>query len=218
MDPAFHEALRVGARSLLPPIDDRAVGLLERFADRLLLWNRKVNLTAVTDPAEVAEKHLVDSLALLRQLPEGAKSLLDLGSGAGLPGVVIACVRRDLSVVCCDSIAKKVAFVKAVSAELGLNVRGVAVRAGGYPEIEGLPKAAVVVSRAVSSPEVWLPLGVRYLADGGTLFGMLGRVENEKVLVEIGQRHGLVLDALDQFDLPVSGARRAIARWRLVAP
>ena len=213
MDPAFHDALRRGLEAFRLPVPAPALPLLERFADRLLAWNRKVNLTRITAPAEVAEKHLVDALLLLPAIA-GARSLLDVGSGAGIPGVPLACVRRDLEVTCCDSVTKKVAFVKAVAAELDVSVRGVAVRAEGDPEREKLPRADAVVSRALAEPEEWVPLGARYLAGGGVLLAMLGREADRGKLEEIGRRSGLALDGLETFVLPVSRAARAIARWR----
>jgi 16S rRNA (guanine527-N7)-methyltransferase len=213
MDRIFDEALRRGLEAFRIELPEGARALLERYADRLLAWNRKVNLTAITSPGEVAEKHLVDSLLLLPAL-SGARTLLDVGSGAGLPGVPLACVRRDLAVTCCDSVAKKVAFVKAVAAELGLDVRAVAVRAEGDPDREKLPRADAVVSRALADPESWVPLGVRYLAEGGVLLAMLGREADRARLEEIGRASGLVLDALDRYELPLSKSARAIARWR----
>jgi len=213
MDRAFHETLRLGIETFGLPVPPDALALLERFADRLLAWNRKVNLTRITAPAEVAEKHLVDSLLLLPAV-SGARTLLDVGAGAGIPGVPLACVRRDLAVTCCDSVAKKVSFVKAVAAELDVDVRGVAVRAAGDPEGEKLPRAGAVVSRALADPAEWVPLGVRYLAPGGVLLGMLGREADRGRLEEIGSGSGLVLQRLDSYALPVSGAARAIAVWR----
>lgn len=213
MDRAFHDTLRLGIETFRLPVASEALPLLERFADRLLIWNRKVNLTRITAPAEVAEKHLVDSLLLLPALG-GARTLLDVGAGAGLPGVPLACVRRDLAVTCCDSVAKKVAFVKAVAAELGIDVRAVAVRAEGHPDREKLPRAEAVVSRALADPAEWVPLGVSYLADGGVLLGMLGREADRERLDEIGRASGLVLLGVETFELPVSKASRAIARWR----
>jgi 16S rRNA (guanine527-N7)-methyltransferase len=213
MDRAFHDALRRGLDAFRLPVPAEALPLLERYADRLLAWNRKVNLTRITDPAEVAEKHLVDSLLLLPAVA-GVRTLLDIGSGAGLPGVPLACVRRDLEVTCCDSVAKKVAFVKAVAAELDVAVRALAVRAGGDPARERLPRAGAVVSRALADPEAWVPLGARYLAEGGVLLGMLGREADRAWLEEIGARSGLVLAGLESYELPLSRSARSIARWR----
>jgi 16S rRNA (guanine527-N7)-methyltransferase len=213
VDAVFRETLAHGVEALRLEVAPGALALLERYADRLLAWNRKVNLTAITAPAEVAEKHLVDSLCLLPALG-GARTLLDLGSGAGLPGLPLACARPGLSVVCCDSVGKKVAFVKAVAVELGLaGVRGVAARAGGAPEREGLPRCEAVVSRALSDPEAWVPLGRCYLAPGGSLLAMLGRAHDRAQLEAVGAAAGLALVGLETYRLPVSGAERAVARW-----
>ena len=214
MDPRFRETLEGGARALGLELTPAALPLLERFSDRLLAWNRKVNLTAITEPTEVAEKHLLDSLLILRALGS-ARSLLDVGSGGGLPGVVLACVRPELEVVCCDSVAKKVAFVKAVAVELGLErVRGVVARATGEPEADGLPRCEAVVSRAVAEPAVWVPLGTAYLSPGGTLLAMLGRADDEGRLAELGTAAGLDLLGVERHELPFSRSARAIARWR----
>ena len=213
MDAAFRDALDAGVAALAIPLPGGARERLERYADRLLAWNRKVNLTAVTDPAELAEKHLVDSLALVPEVA-GAATLLDVGSGAGLPGVPLAIALPGLDVTCCDSAAKKVAFVKAVAAELDLRVRAVAARAGGDPEGEGLPRAAVVVSRAFAEPGRWLPLAARYLASGGTVLATLGRDADEGALRAAGDAAGLALEGLRRFVLPRSGAHRAVARYR----
>jgi 16S rRNA (guanine527-N7)-methyltransferase len=209
---AFHEALSGGLATLGLEVGEPARAGLTRYAEELLRWNARVNLTAVTDPAAVAELHLVDALALLRTLGP-ARTLLDVGSGAGIPGVVLALARPELEVTCCDSVQKKVAFVKAVSALLGVTVKARAVRAEGQPEREGLPLAEAVVSRAFAEPARWLPLGVRYLAERGRLFAMLGRETDEAELRRLGAEHGLVLEELDRFVLPRSGAQRAVARF-----
>src|SRR6266542_3309231 len=108
MDRTFQDALRTGLDAFRIELPPDAPALLERYADRLLVWNRKVNLTSITAPAEVAEKHLLDSLLLLGAVA-GSRTLLDVGSGAGLPGVPLAIARRELAVTCCDSVGKKVA-------------------------------------------------------------------------------------------------------------
>ncbi len=213
MERAFHDALRRGLDAFGLAVPAEALPLLERYADRLLAWNRKVNLTRITAPGEVAEKHLVDALRLLPAIGS-SRTLLDVGAGAGIPGVPLACARPDLSVTCCDSVGKKVAFVKAVSAELGVDVRAVAVRAEGVPEREGLPRAEAVVSRALADPELWVPLGAAYLAEGGVLLAMLGREADRARLEEIGRASGLALERLDTYELPISRSARAIAGWR----
>jgi 16S rRNA (guanine527-N7)-methyltransferase len=212
MDEPFRKMLETGALAIGLALDGDSLDKLERYADRLMTWNRKVNLTAITDPLELAEKHMVDSLALLPEVA-GAATLLDVGSGAGLPGIPLAIALPSLDVTCCDSVAKKVAFVKAVSAELGLRVRGAVARAGGEPEREGLPRAEVVVSRAFADPARWLPLAARYLAPGGRVLVTLGRESDGEGLRRDGAEAGLALSSLRRFTLPRSGAQRAVATF-----
>lgn len=212
MNAPFAETLEDGARALGLALDAPAREKLERYADRLLAWNRKVNLTAITDPAELAEKHLLDSLALLPEVRDAA-TLLDVGSGAGLPGIPLAIALPSLEVTCCDTVAKKVAFVKAVAADLDLRVRGVAARAEGKPEREGLPHAEVVVSRAFADPGRWLRLAVGYLSPGGRVLATLGRDVDEEALRGAGAEAGLVLLSLRRFVLPRSGAQRAVGTF-----
>ena len=212
MDRVFEQVLRSGIEALALAVDEPSIARLVQFADRLTAWNRKVNLTAITDPAEMAEKHFLDSLVLLPAL-EGRLTLLDIGSGAGLPGMALACARPDLVVTCCDSVGKKIAFVKAISAELRLAVRGVAVRASGDPEKDGLPICDAVVSRALADPDRWVPLGAPYVAPGGLLLAMLGKGAERSHLEALGAGHGLTLLGVDQFELPFSHAARAVVRW-----
>jgi 16S rRNA (guanine527-N7)-methyltransferase len=212
MDRVFEQVLRRGIEAMALPVDERAVGLLVRFAERLTTWNRKLNLTAITDPAEMAEKHVLDSLALLPAL-QGRRTLLDIGSGAGLPGMALACARPDLEVTCCDSVGKKISFVKATAAELGLAVRGRPVRATGDAARDGLPVCEAVVSRAVAEPERWVPLGGAYVAEGGLLLAMLGKGAERAKLEALGRAQGLELLGVEEFELPFSHAARAVVRW-----
>jgi len=218
MDRIFEQVLRSGIETLGLAVDEPAIARLVQFADRLSAWNRKVNLTAITAPAEMAEKHFLDSLVLLPAL-EGRATLLDIGSGAGLPGMAVACARPELLVTCCDSVGKKIAFVKAISSELGLKVRGLPVRATGEPAKDGLPISEVVVSRALADPDRWMALGAPYVAPGGLLLAMLGKGAERSHLESLGADHGFDLLGVDQFELPHSHAARAVVRWgRLDVP
>src|ERR1700694_1707471 len=127
-------------------LDAEQLKLLGRHVDLLLKWNKSINLTAITDPEEVLEKHVLDSLALVGVLPSG--SLLDAGTGAGFPGIPAAIARPDLEVVLVDSVQKKVAFLKSVLAELRLpKVKAVAVRLEGNPSREELPRVHAALAR-----------------------------------------------------------------------
>ena len=150
MEPEHLRLIEEGAGAIGVRLARDQVALLARHVDLLLRWNRSINLTAITDPAEVVEKHVLDSLALVPLLPAG--TLLDAGSGAGFPGIPLRIARPETEVVLVDSVQKKVAFLKSVIAELRLSgTRAVAVRLRGDPGEEHLPRVHAAVSRALAS-------------------------------------------------------------------
>src|SRR5579862_1882165 len=126
------QVLREGASELGITLTDRQCEHLLAYGALILKWNKVYNLTALRDPAAVLTHHLLDSLAAVGPLNReraGAVKLLDVGAGAGLPGVVIAILRSDISVTCVDAVAKKAAFIQQVASELGLrNLRGLHAR------------------------------------------------------------------------------------------
>jgi 16S rRNA (guanine527-N7)-methyltransferase len=197
--------LEEGAGAIGLRLGREQIALLARHVDLLLRWNKSINLTAITDPAEVVEKHVVDSLALAPLVPSG--TVLDAGAGAGLPGIPVAIARPDVDVVLVDSVQKKVAFLKSALAELRLpRARAVAVRLRGDPAAEHLPRVNAAASRAVAEPRAWLALAEPYVLPGGVAFCMLGPAD------EIPEAQGqLVLQRELGYRLPFSGAERRIA-------
>lgn len=207
----FAEGAKVLGLELQTPVFEA----LESWVDELLKWNSKVNLTAITDPAQVVEKHLLDSLAILPEVA-GATSLLDLGAGAGLPGIPLAIALPGLSVTLADAVNKKVAFIKHSIVRLGLapRVRAHHVRAAGSPDAEGLPQTEIVVARALMEVSQWVPFALPYLAPGGRLVAMLARPPADAELEAIAGRHGLRLSGLRRFALPFSGDPRSVATFQ----
>jgi 16S rRNA (guanine527-N7)-methyltransferase len=203
------------------PFEAQLPSLLARYATELLKWNERVNLTAITRPDEVVEKHLLDSLAVLPEV-DAVRPLrvLDLGAGAGLPGVVWALARPALEVTLVDAVAKKVAFLNAVSARLGLSprVRATHVRLKGAPLQEGLSPADLVVSRAFMDLEDWLALSRMYVAPGGAVMAMTGRHLAHGELGRIGHARGFRCEAARSFRLPWSGDERGVSLWRPDVP
>ncbi len=183
---------------------------LERLGGELLKWNRKVNLTAIIDEDEVLEKHFLDSLAVLPELV-GVSSVLDLGSGAGFPGLPLKIVRRELEVTMVDSVAKKVGFIKHAIAMLGLTgARGVHQRAKGNPDAEKLPRVDAVISRALVDLKGWLALAPGY-APAGKVVAMLGRAPAQEELERLAQEAGMRIVSMREYTLPFSGDPRAVA-------
>ena len=208
MDVEHLRAIEQGAAAMGLRLSAEQLKLLGRHVDLMLKWNKSINLTAITDPAEIAEKHVLDSLALVPVLPQG--SFLDAGSGAGFPGIPVAIARPDLEVVLVDSVQKKVAFLKNALAELRLpGVKAVAVRLEGNPSKEDLPRVHAAVARAYAAPAVWLKLAQHYVLPGGVAICMLGPAE------EVPQRVGeLSLQQELGYQLPVSRAQRRLAIYR----
>ena len=208
MDAARLEKIERGAAQIGVRVDPDQLRQLGRHVDLMLKWNKSINLTAITDPDEILEKHVLDSLAVVPLLPSG--SLLDAGTGAGFPGIPVAIVRPELEVALVDSVQKKVAFLKNVLAELRLpKAKAYAVRLEGNPSREELPRVHAAVSRAFAPPAEWLHLAQQYVLPGGVAICMLG--PSAPVPEEVG---GLALQQTLAYALPYSKAQRRLAIYK----
>lgn len=209
------EQLAQGAQALGVPLPPGALEALAAWADELLRWNRTFNLTAITSPAEVVEKHLLDSLAVVPEV-RGATRLLDLGAGAGLPGLPLAIALPGLRATLVDAVGKKVGFLKAAAVKAGVadRVKAVHLRATGHPTKEGLAPADLVIARAFMELGPFLALATPYLEPGGRVVAMLGQPPPEPELARLAAAAGLTFTALRRFCLPSSKDPRAVAVFR----
>jgi 16S rRNA (guanine527-N7)-methyltransferase len=182
------------------------------WADELLKWNRKLNLTAITAVPEVIEKHLLDSLAVLPEVT-GATHLLDLGAGAGLPGIPLAVALPTLEATLVDAVDKKVSFMKSAAVKAGVTPRVKArhARAAGNPAQEGLPTVDLVISRAFMDVGPFLQLARHYVIPGGRVVAMLGQAPTEAVLRDLAATAGLEFVSRRTFTLPFSNDPRGVA-------
>jgi 16S rRNA (guanine527-N7)-methyltransferase len=171
--------LRAGLKALQLDLSDQQVGQLLDYLDLIAKWTRVYNLTAVRDPAEMMTHHLLDSLTAIAPLQrhllqaglaQGA-SLLDVGSGAGLPGVVIAVCCPTLAVTCVDTVAKKAAFIKQAALALKLpNLTGLHAR------VETINRPFdVICSRAFASLVDFTQWSAGALAPQGVWMAMKGK-------------------------------------------
>lgn len=165
----------------------------QRLIDYVLLvarWNRVHNLTAVRDPVDMVTQHLLDSLAVITPLrrylasrsvavpPAGPVRLLDVGSGAGLPGLVLAVMDPALQVTCVDAVAKKAGFIRQVAGELSItNLHAEHARV----ETLKLSPFDVVVSRAFSSLVDFTALTRQLLPEAGVWMAMKGRPPGDEI-------------------------------------
>lgn len=177
--------LRQGLQTLALALCDAQVHTLLAYVDWVAKWNKVYNLTAVRDPQEMLTHHLLDSLAVVaplqRQLAAVGKAagatLLDVGSGAGLPGVVVAIACPQVRVSCVDTVAKKALFIQQVAAALRLpNLQGIHAR------VENLTQTFdVVSSRAFASLVDFTAWSCQALAPDGIWLAMKGKVPHDEV-------------------------------------
>ena len=167
--------LRQGLEALPLELHDQQVGELLDYLALLQKWNKVYNLTSIREPAAMLTHHLLDSLALVgplrRHIGDRAIRLLDVGSGAGLPGVVIAICCPDVRVDCVDTVAKKAAFVQQAAASLQLpSLRGLHAR------VESLTEPYDVISaRAFASLADFVGGSAGALAQEGVWMAMKGK-------------------------------------------
>lgn len=172
----------------LPP--PRRALLLAHLA-LLARWNAVHNLTAVRDPARMLEQHLFDCLAVVPPLRDAALAgadhladgavVLDVGSGGGLPGVVLAIVAPGIAVHCVDAVAKKAAFLQQVRGELGL--ANLHVHHGRVEALRDLPPVTLAICRAFASLAEFVALSAPLLAPTGVWAAMKGELPEDELRV-----------------------------------
>jgi len=179
------QALEKAAQALGLAIDARQRQALLAYLQQLQRWNATYNLTAIRDPQQMLIHHVFDSLAIiapLRRRWQKAIAVLDVGSGAGLPGIVIAILQPHWHVTCVDAVEKKTVFIQQVARILGL--RNVAVRhARIETQAQAHPDAryALVVSRAFAALKDFAVLAGPCVAIDGVLAAMKGKVPDDEI-------------------------------------
>ena len=209
----LERGLREGLAELGLVLADPQISQLLAYQDLIAKWNQVYNLTAVRDPQEMLTHHLLDSLAVVRPLRQhlaGRATLLDVGSGAGLPGVVLAIACPDLMVTCVDTVAKKAAFIQQVAVSLGLpHLKGLHAR------VEALPGPYdIISSRAFSSLPDFVKGSRQALAPQGVWMAMKGKRPQEELAVlpvDVDVFH------VEPLTVPDLSAERCIVWMRLAA-
>jgi len=197
--------------------EDVTPELLARYADHarmVLEMNKVMNLTAIQDPREVAAKHYLDSWRLTRLLPLIAKKVLDLGTGAGFPGLPLAMAEPNLSMTVVDSTQKKIQFVERCIAELGIkNARAVWERAEEYLAVE---RVDIVLVRAVSSvrENIRTVRKVRHSLKDMVMLKSNSWSREVRAAEREAERLGFKLDTVWEHELPGELGQRAVLVYR----
>ena len=219
--------LASAALALHLELDEGTLLRLLAYLQLLQHWNRVYNLTALRDPDEMLSHHLVDCLAVLPALRRHAAGrngigdaaslqplrILDVGSGGGLPGVVLAVVHPEWQVRCVDAVAKKVSFIRQVAAELRLpNLQGLHAR------VEALNPSAgrynVITSRAFASLADFTTLSAGVLAEHGVWMAMKGKLPTDE---QAALPSGVQVFHVEQLQVPGLDVQRCLVWIRPAA-
>lgn len=199
-------------------VNEEQYALLDKYAELLTEYNKVMNLTGITDPMGISEKHFLDSLLVFKyaDIPENA-SVIDVGTGAGFPGVPMKLYRPDLDVTLLDSLNKRINFLETVSREtLPMNCIHARAEEGGRKK-ELREKFDIAAARAVAALPVLAEYCLPYVKAGGCFIAMKGPNEDilqgENAVKILG---GEISDIVN-YELP-SGDKRVIVIIKKIAP
>ena len=211
------QALTEGLPQLGLDLPEETKETLCRFGNAVIRQNEVMNLTAITEPAQVAKLHLLDSLTVLKCADLQGKKLIDVGCGAGFPGVPVAIACPEAKVTLLDSLGKRMTWLESVLPELGVEAKCVTARA--EEAVTACRESYdYATSRAVARLNILLELTAPYVRVGGKVLAMKGAAAREE-LAEAGnaiRRLGLKLEEVKEF--PMDGTTHAVIVLRKVSP
>ena len=213
----MRQTLVAGLPELGLQLPESAQETLCAFGEAMVKQNEVMNLTAITEPAAVAKLHLLDSLTVLKCADLSGKSLIDVGCGAGFPGVPLAIACPEARITLLDSLGKRMTWLETVLPSLGVCAECITARA---EEAVATRRESFdfATSRAVARLNILLELTAPYVKVGGAVLAMKGAAAREELAEAKGaiQKLGLKLEAVHAF--PIDGAEHSVIVLRKVAP
>ena len=207
------ELLISSCDSLGISITSDAVDRFDKYAEMLVDYNNKVNLTAITAPDDIVIKHFVDSLCLCKFVDLSGKRIIDVGTGAGFPGAALLCAYPDFDITMIDSVNKKLDFIRFLIKELGLNGDIITIRAeDAAKKPEFREKFEVVTSRAVASLNVLAEYSVPLVKLGGVfapLKAVLSQEEDQRGCCAVNNL-GCKIISKNKYSIPDGSEREII--------
>lgn len=184
---------------------------LQDYLVQLQRWNKTYNLTAIRDPQQMLVQHVFDSLAVVAPLRRHASAdtalhILDIGSGAGLPGIIIGIMQPNWRITCVDAVEKKTAFIRQAASVLRL--KNVAAQHNRIEMIQPL-QANLAVSRAFASLKDFAELTQTHIVEGGRLLAMKGKIPDDEIS-ELERETDWRVDATEQLEVPMLDAQRCL--------
>ena len=172
----FNEVLVNGMKKFNIELTDEQLNKFNIYCNMLIEWNSKMNLTAIKEPNEIAVKHFVDSCSVLNyvKIKQNAK-VIDIGTGAGFPGIPLKISREDLDITLLDSLNKRLVFLNEVAKELNLNFNTIHSRAEDLGRQEEYREQYdIAISRAVAPLNVLSEYSIPFVRKGGKFISMKG--------------------------------------------
>ena len=213
----MREALQAGLPQLGLELTEKTLDTLCAFGEAMVEQNKVMNLTAITEPEAVAKLHLLDSLTVLAAQDLVGKTLIDVGCGAGFPGVPLAIASPETRVTLLDSLGKRMNWLEQVLPQLGVDAQCITARAEEAVQTRR-EQYDFATSRAVARLNILLELTAPYVKVGGAVLAMKGSAAEEELTEAKNaiKKLGLKLEKVLQF--PVDGASHAVIVLRKVAP
>ncbi len=208
----FSEELEIKAKQIEIELTKEQIEKYYNYMNLLLEWNEKINLTAIIEPREIILKHFVDSLTIAKYIKDDEK-LIDVGTGAGFPGIPLSIVKENTDIVLLDSLNKRINFLEEVKENLKLeNITTIHGRAEEFGKNKNeREKYDIATSRAVASLNILLEYLLPLVKVGGRAICMKGsnieEIENAKNALEI---LGGKIEKIEEITLPNSDIKRNI--------
>lgn len=210
-------ALLAGLEEGKLPLDGGTADRLCAFGEAVVRQNAVMNLTAITEPEQVARLHLLDSLTVLTMAELKGKRVIDVGCGAGFPGVPLAIACPEARVTLLDSLGKRMHWLESVLPELGVDARCVTARAEEAVK-DCRETYDFAVSRAVARLNILLEMTAPYVRVGGAVLAMKGSAAREELAEAKNAVKKLGLRVEEIRDFPIGGAVHSVILLRKIAP
>ena len=217
MENIMKQTLLQGLPELKLTLSEEQTDTLCAFGAAVVRQNQVMNLTAITEPAQVAKLHLLDSLSVLSALDLRGKKLIDVGCGAGFPGVPLAIACPEAQVTLLDSLGKRITWLKEILPQLGIQAECVTARAE-EAVVSCRESYDIATSRAVARMNILLELLAPYVKVGGAVVALKGSAAREELRECTSALKKLGLEEEAFLEFPVDGASHALIVLRKVAP
>ena len=211
------QALLEGLRELDIPLPEATADTLCAFAQAMLRQNQVMNLTAITEPEKVARLHLLDSLTVIKALEPGRKTLIDVGCGAGFPGVPLAAACKGLKVTLLDSLGKRVNWLAETLPSLGIGAECVNARAEDFAA-ERRERYDYAASRAVARLNMLVELTAPFVKVGGAVLALKGAAAEEELQEAANAIRKLGLKPEKVLEFPIEDTHHRLVVLRKIAP